>query len=110
MTAPYDDENACVALDTYLGRMVRTAGGSALGRVSDVLADARSGTPQWLVVRVRGLRPRHRAVPIALCLESRGRLVVPTSVRQLLDGPSVRLRSPLTNRDELALRSHWSTH
>ena len=110
VTAPYDDENACIALDTYLGRVVHTAGGTALGRIVDVLADAQSRTPHWLVLRARGLRPRHRAVPIALCLESRGRLLVPTSTGQLLDSPPVRLRGPLTSRDEIALRAHWFTH
>jgi len=109
VTTPYDDQNACVALDTYLGRTVHTAGGTALGRVDDVLADAHSRTPDWLVLRVRGLRPRRRAVPIALCLESRGRLLVPTSTRQLLDSPPVRPHCALTNRDELALRAHWFT-
>jgi sporulation protein YlmC with PRC-barrel domain len=104
------DEGASRALCRYLGRRVHSTDGRTLGVVADVLADARSGAVQWLVVRVAGMRSRYRTVPVNVSIEVRGRLVVPTSRHMLLAGPPVELGVALTSPDELRLRAHWTTH
>lgn len=105
---PQNDENALRhGVEQYLWRALHTVRGRVLGTVVDVLGDAESGTPQWLVVRVRGLLRKDRAAPISLCIESRGQLVMPTSRRALREGPRVRPGTNLTARDELRLRVHW---
>lgn len=103
-----DDAVADNAVQGYLGHRIHGARGDTLGHVVDILADARSGVPHWLVIRVAGLRRSHRAAPISLCLASRGRLVMPVTRQALLEGPLVRPRTALTAAEELALRVHWS--
>lgn len=102
------DRKACDALERYLGREVHAADGTLLGRVSDVLADARGGPPDWLVVRLVGPLPRHRAIPLRMSIEVTGRLLVPTSRAALRSAPAVRLGRGLTAPEELRQRRHWS--
>ena len=94
----------------YVGRRVRTIDGRVLGDIDDVLVDARSGAVQWLVLRVRGMRRRHRAIPVNLSIEVRGQLVVPTTRHTLLAAPHVRLGGALTASQERRLRAHWTTY
>lgn len=93
----------------YVGRRVCTIDGRHLGDVDDVLVDARSGAVQWLVLRMRGVRRRHRAVPVNLSIEVHGQLVVPTSRRTLLAAPHVSLGGSLTSSQERSLRAHWTS-
>ncbi|WP_435198429.1 PRC-barrel domain-containing protein [Janibacter sp. GS2] len=95
------------AICAYLGRRVRSSTGGVLGRVDDVLADASSRVPQWLVVRVSGPLPRHRALPLALLLEMKQGLVAPVSRRTLGRAPTIALGAHLTATQELALRQYW---
>lgn len=96
-----------VAMCAYLGRCVRSSTGAVLGRVDDVLADASSRVPQWLVVRVVGPLPRHRALPLALLLEVKQGLIAPISRRALGRAPTIALGTHLTAKQELALRRYW---
>lgn len=98
------------AICTYLGRYVRGSTGMLLGRIDDVLADARSRVPQWLVIRVVGPLPRHRGLPLGFLLETDRSLVVPVSRRTLRQAPRVTLGAHLTARQELALRQYWMSH
>lgn len=95
---------------TYLGRYVRGSTGVVLGRIDDVLADARSRVPQWLVIRLVGPLPRHRAMPLGSLLETDQSLMAPVSRHTLRDAPRVRLGAHLTARQELALRQYWMSH
>lgn len=95
---------------TYLGRRLLSSTGPTLGRVHDVLADARSRAPQWLVVRLPGLRSNHRALPLQLVLMLDRGLVAPVSPRTLRRAPRVRAGHHLTARDELTLRRYWIDH
>lgn len=103
------EKTICDAMRQYAGRRVHTIGGLSLGRVIDVLGDVDTGAPQWVVIRVGGPRWCHRAAPIGLCLESLGRLILPTSRQGLCAGPRIRLGAVLTAEQELALRAHWSS-
>lgn len=107
MPEPFE-KAVCSALWQYSGRRVHTISGVVLGRVVDVLGDAHSGAPQWVIIRVWGPRWSHRAAPIGLCLESLGRIVLPTSRRGLCAGPSIRPGVALTAQEELNLRAYWS--
>ena len=95
---------------SYLGRRVHSPTGLALGRVEDLLADTRSHAPQWLVLRLVGVREGHRALPLVLVLETERGLVAPVTRRILLEAPLVSLRSDLTAQQELGLRRYWMDH
>lgn len=96
-----------VAIRAYLGRGVHSTSGPLLGHVVDVLADARSGAAQWVVVRLRGPVPRHRALPFALLLETARGLAVPLSRTTLRDSPQIKVGANMTARQELDLHSYW---
>lgn len=102
------DRKTREALERYLGREVHAADGTLLGHVSDVLADARGGALDWLVVRLVGPLPRHRAIPLRMSIEVTGRLLVPTSRAALRSAPAVRPGRGLTAPEELRQRHHWS--
>lgn len=99
-----------MAIRTYLGQELRSTTGQLLGHIIDLLADAQSGVPQWAVVSLRGLRPRQRALPVALLLRTTQGLVVPVSRRTLRDSPQIRLGSAMTARQELDLHAYWTGH
>lgn len=95
---------------SYFGRSVRSTSGPTLGRVEDLLADARSRAPQWLVIRLVGLPPRHRALPLVLVLETNQHLIAPVTRRMLREAPPLSLRADLTTQQELELRRYWVDH
>lgn len=99
-----------MAIRTYLGHEVHTTTGPSLGHIVDILADAQSGAPQWVVVRLRSLLPRHRALPFALLLRTAHGLVVPVSRTTLRDSPQIRLGTAMTARQELDLHAYWTGH
>ncbi|WP_338752123.1 PRC-barrel domain-containing protein [Janibacter alittae] len=99
-----------MAIRNYLGHEVHSTAGPLLGHVVDILADARSGTAQWVVVSLRGFLPRHRALPCALVLRTAGGLGVPVSRRTLRDSPQIRLGTAMTARQELDLHAYWIGH
>lgn len=92
----------------YLGRAVRTRKGVLLGRVSDVLSDAESRSPQWLVVRLKGAVPRHRPLPLQLVLDDEVDLVVPISADVLRSAPVARVATHLVSSQEMSWRRYWS--
>ncbi|KRE36916.1 hypothetical protein ASG73_11360 [Janibacter sp. Soil728] len=92
----------------YLGRPVRTRRGVLLGRVSDVLSDAESRDPQWLVVRLRGVVPRHRPLPLQLVLEEEHALVAPISADVLRSAPVATVATDLRSSQEMSWRRYWS--
>lgn len=99
-----------LAIRSYLGHEVRSTTGQLLGHIVDILADAESAVPEWVVVSLRGLLPRHRALPCALLLRTTQGLVVPVSRRTLRDSPQIRLGSAMTARQELDLHAYWTGH
>lgn len=106
MVAPQPE----VQIRRYLGRSVHSIAGPMLGRVEDVLADVRSHHPQWLLLRMTGLRRGCRAIPLAIVLETDQRLIAPVARGTLREAPGVSLRADLTAQDELELRRYWMDH
>lgn len=97
-----------LAIRSYLGHEVRSTTGQLLGHIVDILADAESAVPQWVVVGLPGLLPRHRAIPFALLLQTTRGLVVPVSRTTLRNSPQIRLGSAMTARQELDLHAFWT--
>lgn len=100
------DETICA----YFGRTIRSSAGPPLGRIEDVLADARSRVAQWVVIRLPGPAPRYRALPLFLLIELDRGLMAPVSTRTLRRAPKVALGAALTAQQELALRRYWVDH
>lgn len=94
----------------YMGRLIRSSTGPTLGHVVDVLADARSRSPHWLVIRLRGPLGGHRALPLALSLQGADGLLAPVSRRTLQNSPRIRVGASLTARQELDVQTYWMTH
>lgn len=99
-----------MVIRTYVGQTITSTTGARLGRVVDVLADARSRSPQWLVVRVRGPWAGHRALPLALSAQTADGLITPVSRNTLRDSPRIRLGAHLTAPQELDVQTYWTTH
>lgn len=95
---------------SYLGRRVHDARGTRLGRVDDVLLDARSACPQWLVIRLPGILSRRRGAPLLLAVEGVDGLVLPLTHQALRRSPPLPWRAHLTAVQELALRRYWMDH
>ena len=74
-----------------------------------LLVTMRMLQPETLV-SLRGLLPRHRALPFALLLRTTQGLVVPVSRRTLQDSPQIRSGSAMTSRQELDLHAYWTGH
>lgn len=94
----------------YLGRRVRNTAGTRLGRIEDVLLDARTRSPEWLIIRLPGLRRRHRGAPLVLAMEEYEGLVLPLSLHTLQRSPRIPWRRHLTTVQESALRRYWMDH
>lgn len=94
----------------YLGRQVRNTAGTRLGRIEDVLLDARTRSPEWLVIRLPGLRRRHRGAPLLLAMEEYEGLVLPLTEETLRSSPRISWRAHLTTVQERALRRYWMDH
>lgn len=93
----------------YLDRRVHASTGEYLGRVSDVLSDARSMDPQWLVVRLRGILPRHRPLPIQLVLDEERNLVTPITAEMLQRAPVAEIATDLGAEEEIGWRRYWAS-
>ena len=96
-----------IGAEAWLDRSVLDAQGHAAGCVADVLLDVRSGTADWVLIRMTGLLPRHRAVPVSALREVAGALQVAASRRRLLGSPPVRPGRSLTTTEELILSGYW---
>lgn len=92
----------------HLGRKVVSTSDETLGRVSDVLAEAETRTPRWLVIQLRRPLWGHRAVPLSLAVEKRQRIYLPLSSATLRGSPPVRIRSSLTAAEERSLTAYWA--
>lgn len=97
-------------VSAYLERPVYSTAGPQLGVIDDVLLDARSRAPHWIVIRLLGPLRRHRAVPLVLVLEEQGRLALPLTALAVRHSPRLPRRADLTTHDELALRRYWLDH
>ena len=90
------------ALLDSAGAHVDDVSGASAGRLDGVFADAESGEPAWLLVKL-GLFGKAVPVPAQDCAAAAGRVWIPYSREDLRAAPSVDSRRPLTREQELEI-------
>ena len=90
------------ALLALEGAQVDDLAGSSAGKLDGVFADAESGEPAWLLVKL-GLFGKAVPVPAQDCAAAAGLLWIPYSREELRSAPSVDSHKPLTREQELEI-------
>jgi hypothetical protein len=94
-----------IPLDALLaleGAHVDDVSGDSAGKLDGVFADAESGEPAWLLVKL-GLFGKAVPVPAQDCAAAAGRIWIPYSRDELRAAPSVDSLRPLTREQELEI-------
>lgn len=91
---------------TWDGEPVDDAGGHKLGRVTGVFADAETGEPKWLVLRM-GRLAGEAAVPFEHTAEGGGRVWVAYERDAVRNSPKLSSGQKLTAGQELQLCEHY---
>lgn len=100
----------------WVGSDLDDAGGSQVGRVDGVYADAEAGVPAWLVVTLGGRARRFSlgrrstktvAVPIRECAAMPGRVWSAQSGAALRGAPAIDPTRPLLREHEAAICNHF---
>ena len=103
--APPRNGSRTVSLEALLeleGAQVDDVSGSSAGKLDGVFADAESGEPAWLLIKL-GLFGKAVPVPAEDCAAAAGRLWIPYSREDLRASPSVDSHKPLTREQELEI-------
>ncbi len=80
--------------------------GDSVGRIEGVIADAESGEPAWLLVRM-GRFGHYSVVPSALAAAGIGRVWVPYDRETLRQAPRVESGAALSREQELELLAYF---
>jgi hypothetical protein len=98
----------------WIGFELDDIGGSRVGPIEAVFADAGAGEPAWLIVGLaqRGLLPRRRApklvaVPVRDCAGMAGRAWTAHGGQALRTAPTVDPTRPLLREHEAAICAHY---
>lgn len=91
---------------SWVGFKVDEMGGSSVGKIDEVLVDAESGEPSWLVIRM-GLR-RRSAIPFEFTAAGVGHVWIPYGKDAVRSAPEVDPRSGLDRAAELTLCEHYA--
>lgn len=91
----------------WLGMEIDDAGGSRVGRVHGVFADARSGEPAWLIVALGRCGRKKVPVPARDCAAMVDRVWTADGRREIGHAPTVDPARPLLREHELAICSHY---
>jgi len=86
----------------WTGRKLDDVGGSTIGRVEGVYADAEDGSPAWLLFRV-GRFGHHSLLPIAQAVGGEDTVWVPYEREMMRRAPRVDAGLPLGRERELEL-------
>ena len=84
------------------GAQVDDVSGSSAGKLDGVFADAETGEPAWLLIKL-GLFGKAVPVPAQDCAAAAGRVWIPYSREDLRAAPSVDSHKPLTREQELEI-------
>lgn len=90
----------------WIGSKLDEMGGASVGRVDDLLVDAREGSPAWLVVRL-GRFGRRCAIPAEYAAAGVGRVWVPFDRDTVRSASSIDPVGGLSCEDERALSAHY---
>jgi hypothetical protein len=95
-------------IPSLIGAPLSAGGGAIAGTVEDVLVDAATHRPVWLLVRLRDEAPAYTFVPAQRMASRADAVVVPFEEAVLRDAP-VRLSAPAACRREhvAALSRHY---
>jgi len=91
----------------WLGFAVDDFGGSQVGRVQGVFADAEGGEPAWLIVGLGRRGKQKVAVPLRLCAAAAGRVWAAHERAVLGGAPTVDSTRPLLREHELTICAHY---
>jgi hypothetical protein len=95
------------AVAGWIGFDVDEVGGSRIGRVHWVFADAASGEPAWLIVALGRRGAKKVAVPLRECAGATGRVWTAQGRDALRDAPAVDPTRPLLREHEAAICAHY---
>jgi PRC-barrel domain len=90
----------------WLGSRLDEISGARAGKVEGAYVDPRTGSPEWLLIRV-GRFGDHRCVPTGDAVAGARRVWVPWDRATIRGSPKVRPDVPLSAVDELRLCSHY---
>jgi hypothetical protein len=95
-------------IPSLIGAALASSGGAVAGTIEDLLVDATSHRPVWLLVRLRGEAPAYTFVPAQRMVGRANAVVVPFDAATLRDAP-VRLARPAACLHEhvVALSRHY---
>lgn len=91
----------------WSGYEVDDAGGTGVGQVHGLFADAQSGDPSWLVVKQGRFGRTLVAVPLRDCAAGAGRVWVAHDGRTIRSSPVVDPARPLLREHELTICAHY---
>ncbi len=92
---------------TWLGFQVEDEGGTGVGRVSGLFADATGGTPTWLIVKQGRFGATLVVVPLRDCAAGAGRVWVAHERAKVRSSPVVDPTRPLLREHELTICAHY---
>jgi|SRR5215208_1016287 len=90
----------------WIGDRLDVLGGSSVARVDGFYADAETGRPEWLSVRL-GRFGQPTLAPARDAVGAAGKVSVPYSREVLKSAPRRKAKGPLTREAELELLKHF---
>jgi hypothetical protein len=91
----------------WVGHAVDDIGGSAVGQVHGLFADADGGGPTWLIARQGRVRGTLVAIPLRDCAGGGGRVWVAHRGEAIRSSPVVDPTRPLLREHELTICAHY---
>ena len=108
MAEPATESAAVDEIEGWAGWRVDDIGGGGVGKVEGAYVDAKTGEPEWLLVRV-GRFGRRSMVPARTAVGGVRRVWVPYPRETLRGAPRVEPGEPLDLERETELAQHFST-
>jgi len=90
----------------WVGDRLDVLGGSGVARVDGFYADAETGRPEWLVVRL-GRFGQPTLAPARDAVGAAGKVWIPYSRETVKGAPRRKAKQPLTREAELELLKHY---
>jgi len=91
----------------WAGHQVDDSGGTGVGQVHGVFADAASGEPTWLIVKQGRFNGSLVSIPLRDCAAGAGRVWVAHPRETIRSSPVVDPTRPLLREHELTISAHY---
>jgi hypothetical protein len=92
---------------TWIGNGVDDLGGTSVGQVHGLFADADSGAPTWLIVKQGRVKSTLVAAPLRDCAAAAGRVWIAHDRDVIRRAPVVDPTRPLLREHELTICAHY---